>query len=89
ERFDNISADFNGINLNYIPFGSGRRMCPGISFGVATVELPLALLLYHFNWKLPFGMKPESLDMSETFGATLKRKNNLCLIATSCIPSNN
>nr|H2DH19.1 RecName: Full=Cytochrome P450 CYP71D312 [Panax ginseng]AEY75216.1 cytochrome P450 CYP71D312 [Panax ginseng] len=89
ERFDNISADFNGVNLNYIPFGSGRRMCPGISFGVATVELPLALLLYHFNWKLPFGMKPESLDMSETFGATLKRKNNLCLIATSCIPSNN
>lgn len=88
QRFENISADFNGSNLNYIPFGAGRRMCPGTSFGVATVELPLALLLYHFNWKLPIGMTPENLDMNETFGATLKRKNNLCLIASSCIPRN-
>lgn len=53
-----------------------------MSFGVATIELPLAQLLYHFNWEVPNGTKPEDLDMSETFGASVRRISNLHLIAT-------
>ncbi|OVA07937.1 Cytochrome P450 [Macleaya cordata] len=80
ERFNGCSLDYKGTNFEYIPFGAGRRMCPGVSFGIANIELPLAHLLYHFDWKLANGLKPEDLDMSESFGATVRRRTDLNLI---------
>ncbi|KAJ4725252.1 Cytochrome P450 [Melia azedarach] len=87
ERFLDCSLDFLGNNFQYIPFGAGRRICPGTSFGLANVELPLAMLLYHFDWKLPNEMRNEDLDMSEAFGIAVKRRDELLLIPTPYLPS--
>ncbi|CDP20984.1 unnamed protein product [Coffea canephora] len=88
ERFSDKSIDFRGNNFELIPFGAGKRVCPGISYGVTNVELVLANLLYHFDWKLPQGINPQDLDMTEVFGASAGRKNNLYLDAKIYIPSN-
>ncbi|CAA2962094.1 premnaspirodiene oxygenase-like [Olea europaea subsp. europaea] len=86
ERFENSSLDFLGNNYEYIPFGAGSRFCPGMNFGLANIEVPLAQLLYHFDWKLPHGMNSDDLDMSEMPGVSVQRKNKLYVIATPYNP---
>ncbi|XVF77854.1 hypothetical protein PTKIN_Ptkin14bG0080600 [Pterospermum kingtungense] len=80
ERFLDSSISYKGTDFELIPFGAGRRICPGMSFGSAIVELILANLLYHFDWKLPNGKKHEDLDMIEFFSASLRRKHDLYLV---------
>ncbi|KAM3282955.1 hypothetical protein P3S67_026600 [Capsicum chacoense] len=86
ERFKQCYMDLVGNNFEYIPFGSGRRMCPGMSFGLANVYLPLAQLLYHFDWKISSGMEPRDLDVTESSGATATRKSDFHLIVTPYQP---
>ncbi|XP_049400410.1 desmethyl-deoxy-podophyllotoxin synthase-like isoform X1 [Solanum stenotomum] len=80
ERHRNSTLDFKGNNFEFIPFGAGRRACPGILFGISNLELPLAQLLLHFDWKLPNGIEPNNLDMTEAFGETVRKKTNLHVI---------
>ncbi|KAI3837751.1 hypothetical protein MKX03_010929 [Papaver bracteatum] len=81
ERFENNHFDFKGQDFQFIPFGSGRRGCPGASFGIAVVEIVLANLLYGFDWKLPGGVNNEDLDMAEGAGAlTCNRKIHLYVV---------
>ncbi|KAJ0989206.1 hypothetical protein J5N97_007562 [Dioscorea zingiberensis] len=82
ERFLNSVVDFKGQDFQLIPFGAGRRGCPGIMFAISTIELALATLLHHFDWKMPDGMSAEELDMSESPGITVHRKTSLVVQAT-------
>ncbi|KAK9108276.1 hypothetical protein Syun_024287 [Stephania yunnanensis] len=81
ERFMGTKFDFKGLHFEYLPFGAGRRMCPGISFGLAVVELNLANLLYWFDWQMPGGADEKGLDMTETFGILGAREFPLQLVA--------
>ncbi|WOH10598.1 hypothetical protein DCAR_0730067 [Daucus carota subsp. sativus] len=84
ERFLNSSIDFKGHDFQLIPFGAGRRGCPGIAFAMATNEFVLANLLHKFDWKLPEGKNWEDLDMRERPSLTVQRKIPLLAVATSC-----
>ncbi|KAI0516223.1 hypothetical protein KFK09_008895 [Dendrobium nobile] len=82
ERFEEKAIDFGVENFEFIPFGGGRRICPGISCALASMELWLAQLLFYFDWEISGGRSPQELDVEEAFGLTLTRKNDLCLVAT-------
>ncbi|KAI9180349.1 hypothetical protein LWI28_003825 [Acer negundo] len=80
-RFLNDDArDFKGSDFEYIPFGSGRRSCPGMQLGLYTFELCMANLLHSFNWVLPDGMKPSELNMEDLFGLTTPRAVQLVAV---------
>ena len=83
ERFENSSVDFKGQDFQFIPFGFGRRGCPGLLFGVASVEYVIANLLYLFDWKLPAGEIGENLDISELYGLTVNKKVPLHVLPIS------
>ncbi|KAL0456880.1 UNVERIFIED_CONTAM: cytochrome [Sesamum latifolium] len=83
ERFLNSSVDFKGQDFGFLPFGSGRRVCPGMTLGIAEVEVSLANLLYSFNWELPPGMVEDDVDLDFLPGITIHKKNALHLMANS------
>lgn len=69
--------DFNGNNFQFLPFGSGRRICPGILLAERMVMHLLATLFHLFDWKLPEG---EKLDLSEKFGIVMRKRTPLLAI---------
>ncbi|XP_004247901.2 5-OH-xanthotoxin synthase [Solanum lycopersicum] len=80
ERFLNSDIDLKGQNFELIPFGAGRRGCPAVALGVATVELVLSNLLYAFDWELPCGMNKDDIDTNVLPGLTRHKKQPLCLV---------
>ncbi|KAM0853271.1 hypothetical protein ACQ4PT_051194 [Festuca glaucescens] len=72
------ALDSKGKDFQYVPFGSGRRICPGINFANTAVEMMLANLVYHFNWELP--AKTKEVDMKEVFSLSIRRKEKLLLV---------
>ncbi|KAF7837945.1 flavonoid 3'-monooxygenase-like [Senna tora] len=74
ERFIGKEIDVRGQSFELLPFGSGRRMCPGYSLGLKMIASSLANLLHGFNWRLPQGVKPQDVDMEEVYGLATVRK---------------
>ncbi|XP_027120728.1 tabersonine/lochnericine 19-hydroxylase-like [Coffea arabica] len=82
ERFLNSSVDIKGQHFQFIPFGAGRRSCPGAAFAMVTAELALANLVFSFDFELAGGARPEDLDMTEAPGIVTPRKIRLLLLAS-------
>eukprot|EP01018_Ginkgo_biloba_P010778 Gb_08444 [translate_table: standard] len=86
ERFIGSPIDVKGQNFEVIPFGSGRRGCPGQPLATTVVEYALANLLHCFDWRLPDGMKAEDLSMTEKFGLSTPRAIHLVAVPTPRLP---
>ncbi|OVA07306.1 Cytochrome P450 [Macleaya cordata] len=57
ERFMNEDIDMKGHDFRLLPFGAGRRVCPGARLGINLVILMFDHLLHHFNWTPSEGVK--------------------------------
>ncbi|XP_074288278.1 cytochrome P450 76AD1-like [Silene latifolia] len=80
ERFVGSTIDYKGRDFELLPFGAGRRICPGLGFANRMLSLMLANLLHSFDWKLANDMEPKDLDMEEKFGITLQKVEPLQVI---------
>lgn len=87
ERFLEEDVDMKGHDFRLLPFGAGRRVCPGAQLGINLVTSMLGHLLHHFNWAPPEGVNPEDLDMSENPGLVSYMRTPLQAIPTSRLPA--
>ncbi|XP_057781298.1 6,7,8-trihydroxycoumarin synthase-like [Salvia miltiorrhiza] len=77
ERFLN---NVKGKDFEFLPFGAGRRMCPGMAMGLLNVELTLANLLYSFDWGLPIGIQADDVDTTPSPGLAMQKKTPLLVV---------
>ncbi|OAE20191.1 hypothetical protein AXG93_3802s1040 [Marchantia polymorpha subsp. ruderalis] len=87
ERFLNSFVDVKGAHFELIPFGSGRRMCPGINLALLFIELTVAQLIHTCDFSLPPGVSPETVDTRESYGLTTPRATPLQLLVSPRLPS--
>ncbi|XP_042458496.1 cytochrome P450 84A1-like [Zingiber officinale] len=76
------AVDFKGNFFEFLPFGSGRRSCPGMQLGLYGMELAVAQMAHCFEWALPGGMEPSELDMDDVSGLTSPRAVRLVAVPT-------
>ncbi|XP_042483981.1 cytochrome P450 CYP82D47-like [Macadamia integrifolia] len=86
ERFltTHLDVEVSGQDFEFIPFGSGRRMCPGVSFALQVLHLTLAHLLHGFEFTTPSGAP---VDMTETPGLTNMKATPLEVVLSPRLPS--
>lgn len=83
ERWANENlSQIQDPEFRILPFGNGRRGCPGSNLGTTMVLLVLSRLLHGFTWSLPPGITSESIDMEEVYGLTTPLRTRLRAVAT-------
>ncbi|KAL3536914.1 hypothetical protein ACH5RR_000280 [Cinchona calisaya] len=86
ERFLQSEMDVRGQHFELIPFGSGRRICPGLPLAYLMVHLMVAISIHNFELKLVDGMiRVEDMDMDEVFGLTLQKALPLKVIPVELV----
>lgn len=87
ERFLNSTKDYRGRDFDFIPFGSGRRICPGMNLGALMVVYMVGLLVHALDLTLPDGQKAEELDMTEQYGVFVFKKIPLLVSGKPRLPN--
>ncbi|KAK7313845.1 hypothetical protein VNO77_39047 [Canavalia gladiata] len=80
ERFLDSEIDIKGHHFELIPFGSGRRICPGLPLAIRMLPLMLGSLVNCFNWKLEDGIKLDDLDKDDEYGITLEKSQPVRIV---------
>ncbi|KAL1567548.1 6,7,8-trihydroxycoumarin synthase-like [Salvia divinorum] len=76
DRF--LNGSDSDWEFKMLPFGGGRRRCPGMGMGMVSIHLALANLLYSFDWAVPPSAPP--VDTDALPGLTMHKKNPLLLL---------
>ncbi|CAI0409756.1 unnamed protein product [Linum tenue] len=82
ERFLGSKVDAKGNNFELLPFGAGRRICPGMPLALRMLHMMLGYLVHWFEWKLPNEVMPEKINMEEKFGIALQKAKPLLAVPT-------
>jgi coumaroylquinate(coumaroylshikimate) 3'-monooxygenase len=82
ERFLRESIDIKGADFRMLPFGAGRRVCPGAQLGINLVASMIGHMLHHFRWSLPEGTGPDDVEMMESPGLVTFMATPLRAVAT-------
>ncbi|XP_049369477.1 (S)-N-methylcoclaurine 3'-hydroxylase isozyme 1-like [Solanum verrucosum] len=80
ERFINSKFNNKGQKFEYLPFGSGRRICAGEPLASRFIPLAVASLIHKFDWILPNEMDPAKINMDEVLDVTMFKKDSLFVI---------
>ncbi|KAI6702227.1 hypothetical protein NL676_011363 [Syzygium grande] len=81
ERFLGSDIDLRGQNFELIPFGGGRRICPGLPLAMRMLHLMLGSLINAFNWRLEDGVTPGKMNMEDKYGITVQRAQPVKAVA--------
>ncbi|KAG2686990.1 hypothetical protein I3843_09G033600 [Carya illinoinensis] len=71
ERIGEHQMEYKGQNFRYLPFGSGRRGCPGASLAMLMMHPAIAALVQRFDWKLKDGREKVDLTQGSGFAAEM------------------
>ncbi|KAL2481278.1 Cytochrome [Abeliophyllum distichum] len=80
ERFLGSKIDFKGQHFEFIPFGAGRRSCPGLPLGHRMMHFVLGSLLHEFDWELDSSTNPNTIDMNEKIGLAMRKLEPLKVV---------
>ncbi|GMJ10690.1 cytochrome P450, family 712, subfamily A, polypeptide 1 [Hibiscus trionum] len=61
EKIGEHQMEFKGQNFRFLPFGSGRRGCPGASLAMLVMHAAVGSLVQCFDWEVKGG---EGVDLS-------------------------
>ncbi|KAH7446047.1 hypothetical protein KP509_01G035300 [Ceratopteris richardii] len=82
ERFLDSDMDIRGHHFELLPFGSGRRACPGMLLGINNVNMMLASLVQGFDF-----VADQKIDKAEKFGIVMSLESPLAVKASRRISS--
>lgn len=82
ERFLDSNIDYRGQHYEFLPFGSGRRICVGMSLAHQVLHLALGSLLHNFDWEFDNVEPAETMNMEERMGIALRK-----LVPLKAIPT--
>nr|AHJ89438.1 flavone synthase [Plectranthus barbatus] len=80
ERFlekEKTGIDIKGQHFELLPFGTGRRGCPGMLLAIREVVVIIGTVIQCFDWKLPVDDVSGLVDMTERPGLTAPRADDL------------
>lgn len=80
ERFLDSEIDVKGHHFELIPFGSGRRICPGLPLAIRMLPMMLGSLVNCFDWKLENGLNIDDLNKEDEYGITLEKSQPVRIV---------